>query len=89
MALYVLENFKWDQREVTFAPLPLSDYNQDMCLNFNLAKAEEAAKDFLLPKIHEVVFCAIRHNNAVRLGVLSRGMIEILESPLLSCGEHL
>ncbi|KAJ8434358.1 hypothetical protein Cgig2_031604 [Carnegiea gigantea] len=54
IALYVLENFEWYRRKVAFHPLPLpSDYG-DLCSNFDLAVAEEAARDFDLSVILQV-----------------------------------
>ncbi|KAJ8420778.1 LOW QUALITY PROTEIN: hypothetical protein Cgig2_011067 [Carnegiea gigantea] len=88
MTLYVLENFKWDWREATFPPLPLIDNCQDLSPDFDLTEAKEAVQDFLLPKISQVVFYVMLLNDPVRQGVLSRGMIEILESALWSAFEE-
>ncbi|KAJ8424155.1 hypothetical protein Cgig2_001617 [Carnegiea gigantea] len=44
--------------------------------------AEEAARDLLLPKIPQIVLCAMLLNDAVRLGMLRRWMIDIMESTL-------
>jgi len=49
MALYILENFEWYWREVAFPPLPLLYDYKDLCPDFDLAAATEAAQDFLLP----------------------------------------
>ncbi|KAJ8422319.1 hypothetical protein Cgig2_027688 [Carnegiea gigantea] len=86
MTFYVLENFEWDQREFAFPPLLLPYDYKDLCPDFNLAAAEEAAQDFLLPEIPEVVFYAMLLNDAVKIGVLCGGMIDIMESALV---EHL
>ncbi|KAJ8426729.1 hypothetical protein Cgig2_011550 [Carnegiea gigantea] len=83
IALYILENCEWDWREVAFPSLRLPDDYQDLCPDFDLSQAKEAAQDFLLPEIPQVTFCAMLLNDAVRLGVLSRGMIEILELDLV------
>ncbi|KAJ8437188.1 hypothetical protein Cgig2_007538 [Carnegiea gigantea] len=68
IALYILENFKWDQKEVVLSPEPLPYDHKDLCPNFDLAAAEEAARDFLLPEIPQVAFCAILLNDAIKLG---------------------
>ncbi|KAJ8430160.1 hypothetical protein Cgig2_028046 [Carnegiea gigantea] len=46
MALYVLENFKWDQREISFHHLPLPYDYKDMCLNFNLLRLRRSPRTF-------------------------------------------
>ncbi|KAJ8430171.1 hypothetical protein Cgig2_028057 [Carnegiea gigantea] len=83
MALYILENFEYDWRDVAFPPLRLPDDYQYLCPNFDLTEAEEAARDFLLLKIPQFVFYVMVLNNVVKLGVLSGGIIEILESALV------
>ncbi|KAJ8431000.1 hypothetical protein Cgig2_025682 [Carnegiea gigantea] len=83
MALYVLENFEWDRREVVVTPLPLLYDYKDLCPDFNLAAAEEASRDLFLLEISQVVFCAMLLNDAVKLGVLRGGMIEIMELALV------
>ncbi|KAJ8427202.1 LOW QUALITY PROTEIN: hypothetical protein Cgig2_011778 [Carnegiea gigantea] len=80
MTLYVLENFEWDQREVAFPHLPLLYDYKDLCPEFDLTTAEGVARDFLLPERPQVVFWAMLLNDAVKLGVLRRGMVEIMES---------
>ena len=56
MALYILENFERVQRGVAFPPLPLPDDYQGRCPDFDLIKAEEAARDFLLPEYPRLYF---------------------------------
>ncbi|KAJ8438471.1 hypothetical protein Cgig2_008958 [Carnegiea gigantea] len=46
IALYILDNFEWDRREVVFPPLPLPYDYKDMCLDFNLTTTEEATGTF-------------------------------------------
>jgi len=82
MALYVLENFDWYRRETTFSPLPLLYDYKDLCLDFDLATTEETIWDFYLPEIPQVVFFAMVLNDAVKIGVLHRWMITIIESAL-------
>ncbi|KAJ8425979.1 hypothetical protein Cgig2_029026 [Carnegiea gigantea] len=82
MALYILENFEWYRREVAFPPLPLPTNYKDLCLDFNLAAAKEAAWDFRLPEISQVVFFAMLLNDAVELDTLHGWMTEIMESAL-------
>ncbi|KAJ8429900.1 hypothetical protein Cgig2_008785 [Carnegiea gigantea] len=82
MALYVLENFEWYRREVVFRPLPLPSNYEDLCLGFDLTAAEEAARDFSLLEMPQVVFLVMLLNDAVKLGVLRKWMIGIMESAL-------
>ncbi|KAJ8438772.1 hypothetical protein Cgig2_009890 [Carnegiea gigantea] len=82
MALYALENFEWYCREVALPPLPLlSDY-KDLRLDFDLAATEEAAHNFGLSEMVQVVFLAMLLNDAVTLGVLRGWLIDIMESAL-------
>ncbi|KAJ8420236.1 hypothetical protein Cgig2_023223 [Carnegiea gigantea] len=68
--LDILKHFKWDRR-------------QDLCPNFELSAIQEAAWDFFLVKIPQVVFYVMLLNDAVKLVVLRGGMIEIPESALM------
>jgi len=82
IALYPLENFEWYRREVIFPPLILPSDHEDLCSEFDLATAEEAARDFGLLEMPQVVFLAILLNDAVKLGVLCGWMIGIMELAL-------
>jgi len=82
VALYVLENFEWYCRKVVFHPLPLPSDYRDLCPDFDLAVARKATQDFDLPVILQVVSLVMLLNDAVKLGVLCRWMIGIMESAL-------
>ena len=66
MTLYVLGNFEWYCREVAFPPLPLPSDYEDLCPGFDLAMAEEYARDYNLPEMPQVVFLAMLLNDAVK-----------------------
>ncbi|KAJ8428431.1 hypothetical protein Cgig2_003133 [Carnegiea gigantea] len=82
MALYVLGNFEWYRREVAFPPPPLPSDYEDLCPDFNMAMAEEYARDYNLPKMPQIVFLTMLLNDTVKLGVLHGWMIDIMESVL-------
>ncbi|KAJ8435059.1 LOW QUALITY PROTEIN: hypothetical protein Cgig2_015564 [Carnegiea gigantea] len=65
-----------------FPLYPLSSHYEDLCLDFNLAAAEEAARDFDLLEISQLVFLAMLLNDAVKLGILRRWIIGIMELAL-------
>ena len=83
MALYVLENFNWDLRGAVFPSLPFPEDYQHLCPYFHLVAAEEATRDFLRVEIPQVIFYTMVLNNAMELGMLSEGMLEILEFALV------
>lgn len=70
MAWYVLPNFEWDRRGVSFPPLPLPDDHQALCPDFKLAEAEEATRYFRLPELPQVIFYVMLLNEVARLGML-------------------
>ncbi|KAJ8430365.1 hypothetical protein Cgig2_007595 [Carnegiea gigantea] len=76
MALYVLGNFEWYSREVTFPPFPLQSDYEELYSDFVLAAAEEYARDSKVPELPLVVFLAMLLNDTVKLGVLRGWMIE-------------
>ena len=82
MALYVLENFEWCTRELSFPSSPLPYDYRDLCPNFNVAAVDEASRDFFLLEISQPVFRMMLLNNAMKLGVLCGWMINITESTL-------
>ncbi|KAJ8431098.1 hypothetical protein Cgig2_007514 [Carnegiea gigantea] len=82
MALYALENFEGYRREVAFPPPPLPFDYEDMCLDFDVVVAEEAARNFRLPEMSQVVFLVMLLNNAVKLGILCGWLIDAMESAL-------
>ena len=53
-----------------------------ICSDFDLAVAEEAARDFFLFETPQVMFCAMLLNDVVKLGMLRDLMIDIMESVL-------
>ncbi|KAJ8438645.1 hypothetical protein Cgig2_016391 [Carnegiea gigantea] len=81
MALYVLKNFEWYRKEVAFPPLLLPSDYEDLYPDFDLAVAEEIARDFDVPEIPQVVFLAMLLNNTVKLGILCRSNILRLRHP--------
>jgi len=52
--------------------------------DFILVDAEEAARDFRLPGLAQVTFYAMVVNEALELGILSRGSATELKSALTS-----
>ena len=69
-------------------PKDYHDYH-NFCPYFDLAVAEEAARDFHIPKMVQVVFYAIVVNKALELGVLSRDLAKHLKSSLKSLWWHM
>jgi len=49
MVHYIVENFEWYHRGVSFPPLPLPSDYEDLGQDFDLAVAQEVARDFELP----------------------------------------
>ncbi|KAJ8431642.1 hypothetical protein Cgig2_001965 [Carnegiea gigantea] len=82
IALYVFKNFGWYRREVVFPSLPLPYDYKDLYLDFDLIATKEAVWDFHLLEIPQVVFFVMLLNDAVKMGVLRRWMITIMESTL-------
>jgi len=70
MIEYVVRHFTWDQRGVAFPPSPLPKDFQALCPSYELAVAEEAAEDYELLELPQVIFYAMLLNEAERLGVL-------------------
>ncbi|KAJ8426088.1 LOW QUALITY PROTEIN: hypothetical protein Cgig2_006569 [Carnegiea gigantea] len=84
MGLYILGNFEWYHIEVVFPPGPLPYNYKGLCLDFDLAVAEEYAQDYKVPELPQVVFLAMLLNDAVKLGVLRGWMI--VSWPSKRCG---
>ncbi|KAJ8444774.1 hypothetical protein Cgig2_011736 [Carnegiea gigantea] len=82
MVRYVVENFEWYHRGVSFPPLPLPSDYEDLCPDFDLAVAKEATRDFKLPEMPEVVFVMMLLNDAVKLGVLCGWIIGMIKLAL-------
>ncbi|KAJ8427748.1 hypothetical protein Cgig2_008552 [Carnegiea gigantea] len=82
MAKHVVRHFVWDQHGVSFPPLPLPKDFQALCLSYELAMAEEAAEDYELPELPQVIFYMMLLNEAERLGVLHGRALRTLESAL-------
>ncbi|KAJ8438046.1 hypothetical protein Cgig2_014175 [Carnegiea gigantea] len=82
MAEYVIHHFAWDRPGVAFPLSPLPKDFQALCLSYELAMAEEAAEDYEIPALSQVIFYAILQNEAERLGVLHRRALRTLKSVL-------
>ncbi|KAJ8439645.1 hypothetical protein Cgig2_021657 [Carnegiea gigantea] len=76
-------DFRLAPERGSFPSYALSDDYQDLHLNFILSNAQEAARDFLLPKIVQAIFYAMVVNDALELDVLRRDMVELLKSALI------
>ncbi|KAJ8421808.1 hypothetical protein Cgig2_016546 [Carnegiea gigantea] len=83
MADHVRETFNWHLRGAVSPPRPLLENYRDLCLDFIISDAEEAAHDFRIPKIVQAVFYAMVVNQALELGVLSRALAEDLKLALV------
>ncbi|KAJ8441786.1 hypothetical protein Cgig2_009032 [Carnegiea gigantea] len=81
-AEYIAYYFEWDRRGVAFPPLPLPNDFQALCLSYELAVADDAARHFELPELPQVIFYAMLLNEAERLGVLYGRTLHIMESAL-------
>ncbi|KAJ8438013.1 LOW QUALITY PROTEIN: hypothetical protein Cgig2_029994 [Carnegiea gigantea] len=82
MAEYVVRHFEWDQRGITFPPSPLPKDFQALFLSYELVVAEEAAEDYELVELSQVIFYVILLNEVERLGVLHGRALRTLESAL-------
>ncbi|KAJ8422442.1 hypothetical protein Cgig2_019159 [Carnegiea gigantea] len=82
MAEYVVRHLAWDRRGATFPLSPLPKDFQALCLSYELAVAEEAAEDYELPELPQMIFYAMPLVEAERLGVLHGGALRTLESAL-------
>ncbi|KAJ8431471.1 hypothetical protein Cgig2_033985 [Carnegiea gigantea] len=82
MALHVLEAFNWHLRRAAHPSRLLPVDYRDLCPYFLLDDAEDAARDFQIPKLVQAVFYAMVVNEALSLGVLSRSLAEDPKSAL-------
>jgi len=82
MALYVWETFNWHLRSAARPAQPPPEDHYDLCADFILANAQEATWDFCLPELVEATFYAVVVNDALELGMLSRGLAPIMKSVL-------
>jgi len=80
MADHVRETFRWHWRNASRLLRPLKEDYWDLCPYFILFKAEEAARDFKIPKMVQATFYAILLNNAVGLGIVSRFLVANLKA---------
>jgi len=80
IAEYVVRHFTWDRRGAAFPLSPLLKDFQALCLSYELAIAEEAAEDYELPELLQVIFYAKLLTKVERLGVLHRRALRTLES---------
>ncbi|KAJ8441270.1 hypothetical protein Cgig2_013685 [Carnegiea gigantea] len=83
MVLHVLETLNWHRRRIACPPRPLPDDYQDLCPNFALSDAEEAACDFRIPGMVQAIFYTMVVNDAWELDVLSKDLAEDLKSTLV------
>ena len=83
MALYVLETFDWCLRSAACPSRPFPEDYRDLCLNFVLSDAEEAARDFRIPEMGHAIFCVMVVNDGLKLDVLSRDLAKHLKSALV------
>ncbi|KAJ8436181.1 hypothetical protein Cgig2_010425 [Carnegiea gigantea] len=82
IAQYVIRNFDWDRRRVSFPLSPLLNDFQALCLSYELAVAEGATWSFELSELPQVIFYAMLLSEAERLGVLHRWTLHIIVSAL-------
>ena len=59
MTIHVQETFNWRLRRVARPPWPLPEDYRDLCLEFVLSDAEEAAHDFHISEMVQAIFYAI------------------------------
>jgi len=84
MTIHVWETFNWHLKSVARPPRPLPKNYRELCLDFILANAEKATRDFHIPKLVQATFCSMVVNEALGLGVLSRSMTKDLKSAPIS-----
>jgi len=65
------------------SPQPLLFDYEDLCSSFDLAVAEEYAREYDLPKTSQVVFLAMLLCDAMKLDVLCGWMIDMMEYALI------
>jgi len=82
MAEYVVRHFAWDRRGAAFPQSPLPKDLQALCPSYELGVAEEAAEDYELPELPQVIFYAMFLNEAERLRVLHGRALRTLDSAL-------
>ena len=82
MTLYVLGNFEYYHREVAFPPRLLPSDYKELCSDFVLTKTEEYAWDYEVLELPQVVFMAMLLNDVVKIGILHKWMIGVMESAL-------
>jgi len=77
------ETFNWCLRRVARPPPPFPEDYRDLCADFILFDAEEAACDFRILEIVQAIFYAMVVNEALELDMLSRDLAEDLKSALI------
>ncbi|KAJ8432913.1 hypothetical protein Cgig2_004587 [Carnegiea gigantea] len=82
MSEFVLRRFRWDRRGKVFPPSPFPKDFRSLCLDFDLATAEQAAAQYELPELPQVIFYAMILNEAEKLGVLHGLRLRSLEVTL-------
>ncbi|KAJ8431019.1 hypothetical protein Cgig2_003834 [Carnegiea gigantea] len=95
MANDVRETFRWHWRSASCPPCPLPEECRELCPCFTLSEAEEAARDFDLPKMVQATFYAMLFSDAIELVIASgfiaaelKGSLEGLRCTLFESWMH-
>ena len=70
MSEFVIRHFQWNRRGETFPPSHFPKDFRSLCLDFDLAMAEQVAAYYELPELPQAIFCTMLLNEAEKLGVL-------------------
>ncbi|KAJ8419880.1 hypothetical protein Cgig2_000617 [Carnegiea gigantea] len=82
MSEFVIRRFQWDRRGEASPPSPFPKDFRSLCSDFDLAMVEQAAAYYELPELPQVIFYAMLHNEAEKLGVLHGSRLRSLEVAL-------
>jgi len=82
MSKFVVRRFQWGRRGKAFPPSPFPKDFRSLCPDFDLATAEQAAAQYELPELPQVIFYAMLLNEAEKLGVLQGLRLRSLEVAL-------
>ncbi|KAJ8429347.1 hypothetical protein Cgig2_008794 [Carnegiea gigantea] len=88
MSEFVICHFQWNRRGKAFPPSPFPKDFRSLCPDFDLTTTEQAAAQYELPEVPQVIFYAMLLNEAEKLGVLHGPRVWSLEVALteLRCG---
>ncbi|KAJ8433988.1 hypothetical protein Cgig2_012681 [Carnegiea gigantea] len=64
MVAYIIRHFTWDRHGFAFPPSPIPKDFQALCPSYELVMAEEAAEDYEIPKLPQVIFYTMLLNEA-------------------------